>query len=219
VAFYLRNASATARPPAGDADLARRLRAGDELAFEAFFAEYFARLYRFARLRVGGDDDAAEEIAQATLIKALAKLSTYRGEAALFTWLCSFCRHEISRWVERTGRRVDLSVADETPLGRAILDSLAALTRDDPENEYQRQELGKLVHHVLVHLPGSYGDALAWKYLDGASVEEIGRRLGVGYKAAESLLTRAREAFREEFAVVADRKLERPRMGGTSEGP
>ena len=87
--------------PTNDLDLARRLRAGEESAFDAFFAEYFPRIYRFARVRLGGDDDAAEEVAQTTLIKALAKVGTYRGEAALFTWLCSFCRHEIDRWFER----------------------------------------------------------------------------------------------------------------------
>ena len=55
----------------GDLDLARRLRTGDDSAFEEFFAEYFPRIYRFARVRLGGDEEAAEEVAQTTLIKAL----------------------------------------------------------------------------------------------------------------------------------------------------
>jgi DNA-directed RNA polymerase specialized sigma24 family protein len=48
--------------------------------------------------------------------------------------------------------------------------------------------------------------ALVCKYLEGASVEEIGRRFDLGYKAAESLLTRAREAFREGFVAVSSRR-------------
>jgi DNA-directed RNA polymerase specialized sigma24 family protein len=44
---------------------------------------------------------------------------------------------------------------------------------------------------------------LEWKYIHGLSVDEIAERLDVGYKATESLLTRAREAFRDAFAVVA----------------
>lgn len=59
--------------------------AGDEGASEALFADYFPRLYRFARLRLGGDDEGAEEVVQSTLIRAVRKLHTYRGEAALFT--------------------------------------------------------------------------------------------------------------------------------------
>jgi RNA polymerase sigma-70 factor, ECF subfamily len=190
----------------GDIDLARRLLAGDERAFESFFAEYFPRIYRFARVRLSGDEDAAEEVAQTTLIKALAKVHTYRGEAALFTWLCSVCRHEIAAWFGRRGKAVHLSMTNDSEM-RVILDAIAAWSRDDPEQEYQRHELSRLVHTTLDHLPGRYGDVLQWKYLEGRSVEGIGDRLGLGYKASESLLTRARQAFREAFVAVAGRDL------------
>jgi len=194
----------------GDLDLARQLRSGDESAFEDFFAEYFPRVYRFARVRLGGDDEAAEEVAQSTLIRALAKIGTYRGEAALFTWLCTFCRREISGWCERKGKAPQVSLTDESPDTRALLDAIVTLSRDDPEQEYERRELSRLVHATLDHLPAKYGEALVWKYLEATPVEEIGRRLGLGYKAAESLLTRARQAFREGFALMADPQLRHP---------
>ena len=166
--------------PSGDLDLARRLRNGDESAFEEFFDEYFPRVYRFARVRLTGDDDAAEEVAQTTLIRALAKVSTYRGEAALFVWLCSFCRHEIAAWFERSGKAMQVSLSDDSAETRAMLDATAALSRDDPEREYERRELSRLVHLTLDHLPGRYKEALVWKYLEGTPVEEIGRRLDLG---------------------------------------
>jgi RNA polymerase sigma-70 factor (ECF subfamily) len=193
-----------------DRDLTRRLRAGDECAFESFFAEYFPRLYRFARVRVGGDDDAAEEVTQATLIRALAKIGTYRGEAALFTWLCTLGRREIAAWFERAGRDAHQVLLDDLPDARAVLDAIATLSDDDPERAYERRELSRVVHAALDHLPGKYGDALVWRYLEGASVEEIARRLDLSYKAAESLLSRARQAFRDAFAPLACRQLERP---------
>ena len=68
---------------------------GNEEAFEELFERFFPALYRFALARLAGDPDAAEEVVQSTLIKAVAKLATYRGEAALLTWLCTICRHEI----------------------------------------------------------------------------------------------------------------------------
>lgn len=36
--------------------------------------------------------------------EAILKLSTFRGEAALFTWLCTFCRHEISGYFQKENR-------------------------------------------------------------------------------------------------------------------
>ena len=58
------------------------------------------------------------------------------------------------------------------------------------------------MHVVLDLLPSHYADALEWKYLDRVSVKEIGEKLQVGTKAAESILTRAREAFRKGYARV-----------------
>jgi RNA polymerase sigma-70 factor (ECF subfamily) len=190
-----------------DLALARRLIAGDQSAFEQFFADYFPRVYRFARTRLDGSEDAAEEVVQTTLIKALAKIHTYRGEAALLSWLCTFCRHEISAWHERVGRASEVVLDPAAPETRAVLDALALLSQDDPERALDRLEVRRLVHATLDHLPPRYGDALEWKYLEGLSVDEIARRLDIGYKAAESLLTRARQAFRDGFGALAAPRL------------
>lgn len=183
----------------GDRALIARLAAGDEAAFEQFFADYFPRLYRFARVRLGGDEDAAEEVVQAVMITAFRKIHTYRGDAALFTWLCTLCRHEIAKWLERCGRAGTVSLVEDEPLTRATLETLASLTGGNPETQFDLQELARLVQVTLDHLPPRYGDALEWKYLQELTIQEIAERLGVGQKAVESLLTRARQAFRDGF--------------------
>jgi len=43
---------------------------------------------------------------------------------------------------------------------------------------------------------------LEWKYIQGLSVAEIATRLGTSMKAAESMLTRARLAFREGYSSL-----------------
>jgi len=177
---------------AADLELARRMLAGDERAFTEMFDGYFPGLYRFALARVGRDEDAAEEIVQATLVAAIRKLSTYRGEAALFTWLCTFCRHEISAHWRRT-RRAPVELAEDDPLVEAALDAEMAI---------EREETARLVHVLLDRLPPRYAAALEWKYIDGLSVQEIADRMALSVKAAESTLTRARDAFREGFAIL-----------------
>jgi len=187
---------------ARDRQLARRLLAGDERAFDELFSGSFPGLFRFARARLAGDDDAAEEVAQATLCKAISKIGTYRGEAALFTWLCAFCRHEIAAYYKARGRmpaRMDL--IEDNPEVRAALESLGA-GLEGPDRALATSELSRLVQVVLDRLPARYGSALEWKYLEGLSVKEIAERLGLSPKAAESLLTRARDAFREGFAAL-----------------
>jgi len=56
---------------------------------------------------------------------------------------------------------------------------------------------------LLDRLPPRYAAALEWKYIDGLPVNEIAARLELTSKAAESMLTRAREAFREGFSILA----------------
>ena len=186
-----------------DLDLARRVLAGDESASEAFFADYFPRLYRFALTRLGGDDQAAEDIVQLTLIRAVRKLHTYRGEAALFTWLCTLCRREISAWLQHSRRTAAVPLLEDHSATLMALDAASSLAGTDPESETGRRELSQLVQVTLDQLPGRYGQVLEWRYIQGLSVDEISHRLGVGYKATESLLSRARRAFKDAFSMVA----------------
>lgn len=201
-----------------DAPLVRRVCAGEEAAFDEFFALYFPRLYRFAIARLKGNEDASEEVVQRTLIRAIDRLHTFRGDAALLTWLCTLCRHEIAEWLRREGRGRAVSLSDEQEASRLALDRLAADNIDDPDTALHRREVARLVHSVLDHLPDQYGDVLEWKYLEELPVDEIAGRLGLGYKAAESLLTRARAAFRDSFSRLAGGwpTQRRPRPGEES---
>jgi RNA polymerase sigma-70 factor (ECF subfamily) len=188
-----------------DQVLVKRLLRGDEEAFEEFFRTCFPRLYRFARARLDGDEEAAEEIVQATLCHAITVLKTWRGEAALFTWLCTLCRHEMGAWLQRRGKERQRTIPlDESPEIGAALESLYGAGGRIPEEGLRRVEIARLVQTILDFLPAGYGDALEWKYVLGLSVKEIAMRLNLSPKAAESLLTRAREAFRREFAAMAE---------------
>ena len=79
-------------------------------------------------------------------------------------------------------------------------------------------QLGQLVHATLDHLPGRYGEALEWRYIEGLSVPEIAERLDLGYKATESVLSRARKAFRDGFALAGGRGGGVPRAAGRDRG-
>lgn len=186
-----------------DRQLVERMLAGEERAFEAFFETYFPRVYRFALPRVGLNEDTARDIVQATLIKAMRKLDSWRGDAALFTWLCQICRREIADHVRSEKRRGDnVVLIEDSDEVRAALEAIEAPASFDPLRRADSEELRRLVHAVLDRLPHRYGEALEWKYVEGRSVEEIGQRLGIGHTAAQSLLARARSAFREGVEAV-----------------
>lgn len=183
-----------------DLQLAERMLAGEEDAFEAFGERYFKALYRFAFCRLDGDRELTREIVQTAVAKALSKLDTYRGEAALLTWLCACCRNEIlMHFRRRQSTPLEVELEEE-------LDSepgFGSPHPSGPEAGLLTWERAHLVHVALEGLPPSYARALEWKYLNGLSVNEIAWRLKVRPKAAESLLTRARQAFRASYESLA----------------
>jgi RNA polymerase sigma-70 factor, ECF subfamily len=187
-----------------DKRLVARLLAGDERAFRQFFADHYARLYRFALPRTGRDTGAAEDAAQATLSNALENLATYRGEAQLFTWLCAICRREIAQSLRKRGRReAHVVLLEDHPDLRAAVDSLRS---DDagPFDDLEREQRARYIQVTLDRLPPRYGDALEWKYVEGFSAQEIAARMSIGLEAANSLLARAKRAFKETYAEMLE---------------
>ena len=176
-----------------------RMRSGDERAFDEFAERFVPALYRFALRRLDRDRELTRDVVQTTVCNVIQKLDGYRGEAPLFTWLCACCRNEIALHFRRRGRRpheVDLE-------GVELQGGLPVPAAAGPQERLLRVEAGELVHVALDRLPPSYARAVEWRYLEGAAVDEIARRLGSTYKAAESLLSRARAAFREVYEELA----------------
>lgn len=188
-----------------DKKLIKQLLAGDEHAFEHFFEENFARLYRFALVRLSDDPDAAREVAQITLTRAVRKLHTYRAESALFTWLCAICRNEASDWLAKQGRyREHIVLVEDYPEVQAAVDSLQLPEQMSPEHHYRRVELLRLIQVTLDKLPPRYGDVLEWKYIEGHSIKEISGKLDIGDEATQSLLARAKRAFSDVYSTLSN---------------
>ena len=185
-----------------DRSLATNVAAGDQGAFDAFFREYFPRLFRFTLTRVNNNEELAEEIVQRTMCIVVRKMGTYRGEALLFSWLCQICRNETSA----VFRQRNLELRDDVPIEDhpAVQAALESAASDDgrPETAQRRDEIANFVRVTLEHLPVKYATVLEMKYIQGCSVREIARSMHVGEKAVESTLTRARNAFRERFRAI-----------------
>jgi RNA polymerase sigma-70 factor, ECF subfamily len=183
-----------------DRALIMRMRAGDQRAFDEFFNASAPRLLAFLARRSGMDSASIEDIVQNSLIKAIRNLDKYRGEAALFTWLTEICRHELAD-VSRKSARRPAHMSLEEPYADSYMEAhqLQASQAAEPLWQVDTASQRSAVMKVLQRLPAHYAMALEAKYGDGMSVEEIARQLGLTRVAAQSLLARAREEFRERW--------------------
>ena len=161
-----------------------RLRERDREAWQAVFAEYGEALFRYCCCRCGGRADEADDLRQETLLAAIDGIGGFRGEVPLFAWLCGIARHKAADAARRRRRLAPLEDAEE------LADATA---------EAGRWEVRERVIETLWTLPEEYRAALVSRYVEGEDVETVARRAGRSYKAAESLLSRARRAFREGF--------------------
>ncbi|HUT91263.1 MAG TPA: sigma-70 family RNA polymerase sigma factor [Thermoguttaceae bacterium] len=191
--------------------LVRKLARGDEAAWEAFCGEYSAVLVQFVRLAFGCGREKSEEIVQMTFLRCVRSIGTFDpARGRLFPWLKAVARNEA-----RSCLRGDLRGGVELLLSAVpqhVLDRLAdAIDRAPlPDELLARQDTQMLIRECLTELNTRYRQVLLWKYVEERTVARIAVRLRVSEKAAESLLSRARESFRNALLLkLASKRLQR----------
>lgn len=182
-----------------DLELAQQIVAGDPKGLETFYQRYFTRLYRFVYYQVGGSHDDAQDVLQDALIAALKSLASYRGDSSLYSWLCGVAWNKAADFRRREYRMAQVEQ-------RSIKDMRESGDLDiapSPDNDLLRQENKERVHETLQALPEHYRQVLVLKYAEGLPVEDIAHIMRRTFKSTESLLTRARSAFRDSFVAVS----------------
>jgi RNA polymerase sigma-70 factor (ECF subfamily) len=189
-------------------DAAWKLRAcdGDERAVRELVDASLEPLFRFSFYRVGRNRHLCEEVVQETVIRAIAELPSYDPERSannVFPWLAGLARNEIRRALSREAATTSLETIwarmDEEL--RAIFSGLESSPLAD--DVLARQETREMVNATMSQLPQHYREALEAKYVSRRSVREIAAARSASEKSIESLLTRARQAFRETFLALA----------------
>jgi RNA polymerase sigma-70 factor (ECF subfamily) len=154
---------------------------GDEKAWRVLYEEEFGPLEAFTLWRSGRSRDLADDVLQETWMTALKQIRRFDPEKGTFRqWLFGIAANVIQSQLRSRKRRLQREQAHAEkngtchPGGEQIAEALAAL----PE----RSEL-----------------VLRMKYLEQKTVAEIATEWGESEKAVESLLSRARAAFREVY--------------------
>jgi len=181
--------------------------AGDSEAVGRLAEAALKPLYHFCLYRVGKNHHLCEEAVQETLLRAIRRLDRYdpaRSDGNIFGWLTGLARNEIRRILARERSAADLE-AFWMKMDTELL-SLYAMLESEPfaDELLVRSETREMVNAAMSQLPPHYGRALEARYVRGRSVRDIASVLGTSVKAAESLLGRARRAFRATFLALAN---------------
>jgi RNA polymerase sigma-70 factor, ECF subfamily len=177
------DAVADRRP--SDQELLSRHVDGDPEAFGALFGRHRDRLWAVA-LRTLGDPEQAADALQEAMISAFRRASSYRGEAAVTTWLH---RIVVNACVDQV-RRARVRAADPLPDDTSELGTQTPAP--DPPDPAERLAERTAVLDALRTLPEEQRHALVLVDMEGYSVAEAAELLGCAVGTVKSRCARGR---------------------------
>lgn len=193
------NPSPCLPPRSGDIDLAGRIVAGDESAFEQLMRQHNRRLFRLARVTLRHDGDA-EDALQETYLQAYRAMGSYRGEASLATWLSQLVMNECLGRLRKQARRD--GIAQIVPVGddvEAENNAVDATQAERPEDSLARAQLRRIIERKLDEMPDNFAAVFVLRGIEELSVEETAQSLGIPEATVRTRYFRARVLLRESL--------------------
>lgn len=181
------------------------LKAGEREAWAALYERLADAVYQHALFRLHGDSTTAEDITHEVFIRAIESIQGFEpAKGTLRQWVLGVAGRVLARRARslRPAAARALSLAGGTEHDASCPLPEPADPRPLADQQLIQREEQRLTATALAMLPPHWEQALRWKYTEGLHVEEIARRMGLSAKAAESLLSRARAAFRESYAEL-----------------
>lgn len=180
-----------------DAAIALRIGSGDATAEEELVERFHPGLMAIARVRAGVE--SAADLVQETMALALINLrrGDYRGDGPLGGYLAGILRHRI-----HAARRVGAA----EPLSEDL--AAAPESSANPELIADRNLLRARLRAALERLPRRHREVLLRHYLEGDTVDEVARAMGV---PRGTILSRLHHA-RRKMAKIMNRSRLSPHL-------
>ncbi|HWJ09425.1 MAG TPA: RNA polymerase sigma factor SigM [Nocardioides sp.] len=184
-----------------DADLLAAHVAGDDAAFSTLFARHRDRLWAVA-LRTCNDPETAADGLQEGMIAAFRRAGSFRGEAAVTTWLhrivVNACLDRLRAARVRRAEPLPEDVDDLRPVRPTVGDAV------DPAEQSVANERRTVVHAALRRLPDEQRAAVVLVDMEGYSVAEVALILDCAEGTVKSRCSRARVKLAVLLADVLD---------------
>jgi RNA polymerase sigma-70 factor (ECF subfamily) len=189
--------------------LVRRAQDGDRDAFTQLVDAYKGKIYNYV-LRMLGDPDTAEDVAQEAFIKAYSSLVDFRGASSFQTWLYRIAGNlAIDTMRRRKYRQGTYSLDQPLETGDGEVERDIEDERAGPERELQSAELRERVDEAILKLSPKLRTVILLYELQGLSYEDIARIVGAPLGTVKSRLFNAREQLKRMLAEDVELTLRR----------
>jgi len=169
---------------AADADIVARTQAGDTEAFEALYRRHSARIYTLA-CRMAGSAEDGEDLLQEIFLQAYRKLESFKGEAAVGTWLYRLALNHCLDYVR--SRRAKMNKLTET---------LDADSNFEPRAPRETPIARLDLERAIERLPDGCREAFVLHDVEGFGHREIADLLEIAEGTSKSQVFKARAKLR-----------------------
>lgn len=176
-----------------DRSLIEALQLGDAGAFAELYRRHHDRLYRYCMYRLG-EPHEAEDVVQEAFTRAWVNAPRLRGELRFYPWLRTIAGNLCTDIGRKRARVQPTSAVDP------------GLTDGGQDNIIERVDIA-LLEQAMSRLPERHREVLALRETDGLSYEQLAARTGTTVGTVESLLWRARQGLKRQFAVVSGESI------------
>jgi RNA polymerase sigma-70 factor, ECF subfamily len=180
-----------------EALLLRRLRARDERAFEEVVVIYRDRVFGLI-LRMVGNREEAEDLAQEVFITVLKSIDSFRGEAKFSTWLYRIAANHTKNRMKYLHRRAYKTTSEYDEAAERSAHRGEALPRaHNPESAMAGAQIDRVVQGAIAELDEDHRELVVLRDMEELSYEEIVSITGLNEGTVKSRLHRARSALKE----------------------
>ena len=173
--------------------LLTRARNRDESAIRALIKANNQRLFRAARAILRNDAEA-EDVVQATYVKAFTALDSFRGDSAFSTWLTRIAINEALGRKRRQRPTTDIAMLEHTA-------EVIVFPGASPEQELGRREVRSMLTAAIDALPEPFRLVYVMREIEELDIAETAATLGIKPETVKTRLFRARRLIRETLAA------------------
>jgi RNA polymerase sigma-70 factor (ECF subfamily) len=182
-----------------DAEIVRRVLAGEESLFEVLVRRYQVRVVSHVSRMVGNRDDALD-LSQEIFLKVFHALDRFNPAYKFSTWIFRIAGNAaIDHLRKRRPRTVPLEPSDPES-GTGPFQPEQRATGLDPYGELRNAERGKAITRAIQELPPDFRELIALRHFAGLSYEEIAEVKKMPLGTVKNKLFRARVVLKDRLA-------------------
>jgi len=172
----------------------KRILAGDSKAVIQFYKSYSPKILAYLSKKLPRFEDA-QELTNDVFLEAIDSFYLLRREQSTLSWLYRIAHNKMVDFYRK--KKIKSILLSQIPFLQIVASEMS-----QPEFQFEKNKIRDAIETVLLSLPEKYRKILKLHYEERIPIKKIAVIFDLSFKAAESLLFRARQSFKLAYARV-----------------